>query len=222
MDIEELPEREAKKWISFCLRAISESAESGLEVEEATRRARRLKDLILSGRMSPGDIELDSHQKDVLCALVYRVLPEESEGARKAVAGFIRGIPWEDDLIGEKEELVRDSAAAPAPASGPAPDEKLVNGFGGLLPLVHSVLVDGHELAESEATDLERELSHWFSRFRARPGSTANKQASAVVDICRKVARERAGVDSAAETKLDELLRFALSEIERQRRPGYG
>ncbi|MGH9400018.1 MAG: hypothetical protein ACRD00_06600 [Thermoanaerobaculia bacterium] len=222
MDIDGLSERKSREWVSFCLRAIREAAETGLDEQEATRRARRLNTLILTGRISPDEIELDNHQKDVLCALVYRVLPEEStpDHAREVVADFIRRIRWEDDLIGEKQELVTDCAAAlAAPAGARALETELADAFVELSPLVHSMLVDGHGLKEAEAGLLERDLAPWFSRFRARPGSAAER-ITGLVEACRKAARDGSGPTSPPGARLDQLLKFALLEIERQRRSG--
>lgn len=113
--IDDLEDRDFKQWVVQSLRDIHEAARKGLDEAEAIRRAEQLEESILAGRISPREIVLDEEFKDVLYALVYRVLPrsEGNERARKAavIGKFLEGVRWEDDLLDEKGELIGDCAA---------------------------------------------------------------------------------------------------------------
>lgn len=122
-DMEDMEDREFKQWVTQTLRDIHEAAQKGLDCEEAIRRAEDLERSILAGRIAPGKIALDEEWKDVLYALVYRVLPrsEGSERAQKAavIGKFLEGVRWDDDLLNEKGELIGDCTAdRPAESEG--------------------------------------------------------------------------------------------------------
>lgn len=119
-------DRELEEWITQSLRSVREAALDGLDRKEALRRAGELETRILAGRISPADVELDEDFKEVLYALVYGVLkvpdrtPAQAARRAKAVYEFIAEIRWDDDDLGEKEELLKDCAAAGA---GHLPEE---------------------------------------------------------------------------------------------------
>jgi len=220
MSVEALSERSGRRLISACLAAIAATAESCLEAQEATERARHLLALILGGTLSPAKTPVDGHQKDVLYALVYHVLPLQPDetGTRETVAAFIREMPWGDDPAGEKQELASDCAARRAIADGSqsieevdgeAPDDPL--------PFARLILIQGHGLTDAEAQRLEREISDWFTRFRERPG-VASRGRAAMIEACQRAMQERSDSEGSGNAKLDRLLRFALAEIGRQRK----
>lgn len=120
MNFDSLEDRELEKWVAQSLRSIREAAFAGLDEQEALRRAQSLDALIVEGRISPAEIELDDTFKDVLYALVYRLLGVQDEALEEAtrhamaIYDFIYGIPWNNDDLDEKQELLNDCAAAGA------------------------------------------------------------------------------------------------------------
>jgi len=120
MNFDSLDERELEKWVAQSLRSIREAAFAGLDEQEALRRAQSLDALIVEGRISPAEIELDDIFKDVLYALVYGLLGiqdgalEETTRHAMVIYDFIYGIPWDNDDLDEKQELLNDCAAAGA------------------------------------------------------------------------------------------------------------
>ncbi|MGH9365597.1 MAG: hypothetical protein ACRD1B_10100 [Thermoanaerobaculia bacterium] len=120
MNFDSLEDRELETWIAQALRSIREEAFAGLDEQEALRRAQTLDALIVEGRISRAEIELDDTFKDVLYALVYRVLsvqdgePEEATRHAMAIYDFIYEIPWDNDDLDEKQQLLNDCAAAGA------------------------------------------------------------------------------------------------------------
>lgn len=114
--VDEMGDREFKEWVTRTLQDIRDTARKGLDQAEAVRRAEALEESILAGRTSSRDIELDEELKDVLYALVCRVLPR-SEGAERArratiIGRFLEGVRWDDDLLDERGELIGECAVA--------------------------------------------------------------------------------------------------------------
>lgn len=63
--------------------------------------------------------------------------------------------------------------------------------FQDTLGLIHIALVTHYGLHESEATELEKDLSVWFHRFCARPGSRSPRDCrSFLLVACCQFARE--------------------------------
>jgi hypothetical protein len=259
MNFDLIEDRELEEWIAQSLRSIREAAFAGLDDQEGLRRAERLDALIAEGRGSPAGIELDDIFKDVLYALVYRVLavadraPEEAERHAMAVYEFIYGIPWDNDDLDEKQQLLNDCAAAGAGHragnrsrigsgqegeaaradsaenlqwendAGPAEDSAQVEAwriFDSALPVVHAVLVDLHQLPESEARRLERELLVWFARFRKRVSNRGSRAvllaaASEFAVQYRRFDEETLESRTPTEARLRRLLHRALREAER-------
>lgn len=133
MEPDWLHDREMKAWIKEMLGTIREDARAALDEKEAVRRAVELEKLIRTGEVSPSDIESGDDSKDVLCALVYRVLPDgqgdlEEETARRLAHTFIEGIEWGDDDVSEKRELMdeclngglRNRGESPKPEASPS------------------------------------------------------------------------------------------------------
>jgi hypothetical protein len=120
MSFDSLEDRDLEKWIAQSLHCIREAAFDGLDEQDALRRAQRLNALIVEGRILPAEVEPDDLFKDVLYALVYRLLGTEDgalgETTRHAMAiyDFIHGIPWDKDDLDEKLELLNHCAAAGA------------------------------------------------------------------------------------------------------------
>lgn len=58
------------------------------------------------------------------------------------------------------------------------------------LGLIHIALVSHYQLAEQEATELEKDLFVWFRRFCFRPGATIRENRPFLLVACCQFARE--------------------------------
>lgn len=58
------------------------------------------------------------------------------------------------------------------------------------LGLIHIALVSHYQLAEQEATELEKDLFVWFRRFCYRPGASAKDNRPYLLVACCQFARE--------------------------------
>lgn len=58
------------------------------------------------------------------------------------------------------------------------------------LGLIHIALVSHYQLAEQEATELEKDLYVWFRRFCYRPGASARDNRPYLLVACCQFARE--------------------------------
>ena len=58
------------------------------------------------------------------------------------------------------------------------------------LGLIHIELVSHYQLAEQEATELEKDLYVWFRRFCYRPGATVKENRPFLLVACCQFARE--------------------------------
>jgi len=58
------------------------------------------------------------------------------------------------------------------------------------LGLVHIALVSHYQLAEQEATELEKDLFVWFRRFCYRPGASVRENRPYLLVACCQFARE--------------------------------
>src|SRR5262245_11622669 len=58
------------------------------------------------------------------------------------------------------------------------------------LGLIHIALVSHYQLAEQEATELEKDLFVWFRRFCYRPGATIRENRPFLLVACCQFARE--------------------------------
>jgi hypothetical protein len=103
-------------------------ARPGLPVEEARARAEELGARIRQGRELPASFALDDSGKDVLYALVALLedstfpLEDRAETAER-VAELLRGLAWPDDVLREREQLIRacDSVAQSSVPPGTYP-----------------------------------------------------------------------------------------------------
>lgn len=235
-ELEGHDERELRAWVASSLRTIGEIAETRLGEQEAIRRARALEKQILASRLSPASVGLDDPFREVLYALIYRVLDEGSrslsETARRAraVCGFIRDLPWERDELDERNALLKDCAAlaSAAPARRPAaetetgplddaPEDETRAAFERALPVVHVALTEIHGLTESRARQLERELFLWFSRLGRRAALSRRNSRWLLLSAASQVAREYRHCrgdsrESAIEARLALILRQAFSQ----------
>ncbi|HEY2798931.1 MAG TPA: hypothetical protein VGK26_13660, partial [Thermoanaerobaculia bacterium] len=57
------------------------------------------------------------------------------------------------------------------------------------LGLIHIALVSHYQLAEQEATELEKDLFVWFRRFCYRPGASARDNRPYLLVACCQFAR---------------------------------
>jgi hypothetical protein len=62
--------------------------------------------------------------------------------------------------------------------------------FSETLGLIHIALVSHYQLAETEATELEKDLFVWFRRFCYRPGASARANRPYLLVACCQFARE--------------------------------
>jgi hypothetical protein len=96
----------------------------GLSREEALKRARLLRRRLDQGQLEPGGLKADESLKDVLHGLVQLVTQIEPRPGRAlgeeatAVWAFLRGLPWRDDLLDERFELIERCAIAGLEAFG--------------------------------------------------------------------------------------------------------
>jgi hypothetical protein len=58
------------------------------------------------------------------------------------------------------------------------------------LGLIHIALVSHYQLAEQEATELEKDLYVWFRRFCYRPGASVRENRPYLLVACCQFARE--------------------------------
>jgi hypothetical protein len=123
-----------KESIRRWLAANRRIAPPGLPVEEARARAEELATVLAQGRDLPKTFTLDDSGKDVLYALVEflegpRFPPEELAEAADRVVELLRGLPWANDALGEREQLIHacDSlslSAAVLPGAYPLPQSQ--------------------------------------------------------------------------------------------------
>jgi tetratricopeptide (TPR) repeat protein len=97
---------------------------TGLSREDAIRRAEALREAIRGGRARPAeDVVLNDDSKEVLHALVFLLGSSANDAESLFVeAGktysFLRSVEWGDDLLGEKEGLLRDCTDIARRAAG--------------------------------------------------------------------------------------------------------
>lgn len=229
-------QRELKAQILESLRAIRETAAEGLDDAEALARAADLEKRIVAGEASPEEIVPDDPFKDVLNALVYRVLPAKRRGGERvtAVRAFLKRLAWDENDAAERTGLLAacgsvGSAMPSAPAPGGAekprapakPDERSVlEAFERALPLIRTALAEVHDLAESDACEIERELFDWFARFSRREVTCLGHPNVVLLAAASALAREYKRTGSGAlgggeDSRLYEVLDWALSELGR-------
>src|SRR5215470_12258777 len=69
-------------------------------------------------------------------------------------------------------------------------DREVESVFQETLGLVHIALVSHYQLAEQEATELEKDLFVWFRRFCYRPGASVRDNRPYLLVACCQFARE--------------------------------
>lgn len=69
-------------------------------------------------------------------------------------------------------------------------EREVENVFQETLGLIHIALVSHYQLAEQEATELEKDLFVWFRRFCYRPGATIRENRPFLLVACCQFARE--------------------------------
>src|SRR5512136_1870233 len=108
MKPELLADRDLKRQLLEALRAIHETAAAGLDEAEALARASDLECRIAAGGVAPEDIVPDDAFKEVLYALVYRILPASGADARRitAVRSFIQSLAWDENDSEERTDLL--------------------------------------------------------------------------------------------------------------------
>lgn len=98
--------------------------DSGLSREEALKNARVLRHRLDEGLLEPGGLKTDESLKDVLHGLVQLVTQIEPRPGRAlaheatAVWALLRSLPWRDDVLDEKFELIEWCAVAGLEAYG--------------------------------------------------------------------------------------------------------
>src|SRR5215471_4305830 len=105
-------------------------------------------------------------------------------------------------LEGDSEPGSKGEIAAPG-SEKPDPEWESREVFLDTLGLVHTALVTQYGLAETEASELEKDLYVWFVRFCMRPGSPPPQQFRALllVAACRLAREFRRHVGSAARSR---------------------
>jgi hypothetical protein len=69
-------------------------------------------------------------------------------------------------------------------------EREVVSVFQETLGLIHIALVSHYQLAEQEATELEKDLFVWFRRFCYRPGASIRENRPYLLVACCQFARE--------------------------------
>jgi hypothetical protein len=69
-------------------------------------------------------------------------------------------------------------------------EEEIQSVFQETLGLIHIALVSHYQLAEQEATELEKDLYVWFRRFCYRPGASIRENRPYLLVACCQFARE--------------------------------
>lgn len=69
-------------------------------------------------------------------------------------------------------------------------EEEVRSVFQETLGLIHIALVSHYQLAEQEATELEKDLYVWFRRFCYRPGASVRENRPYLLVACCQFARE--------------------------------
>jgi hypothetical protein len=245
VELDRLSDCELEEFIRGSLRAIRQAAHAGLDREVAIRRATDLEALVVAGRISPAEFELDDESRDVIYALVYHVLagptktPVEAEGRTAAVYEFIRRLPWDDELAEEKEELLKDCTEAgwrqpggtPAAAADSgrvvaSPEGEASRIFASTIPVLQVIFSEVHELSEDEVQRLEGELRDWFLRFCRRSTSLPHNARGLLLaaganfaEQSRRLGEETLEPQGPFAARLSRLLSRVLSEAARERPP---
>jgi hypothetical protein len=69
-------------------------------------------------------------------------------------------------------------------------EQEVQSVFQETLGLIHIALVSHYQLAEQEATELEKDLYVWFRRFCYRPGASVRENRPYLLVACCQFARE--------------------------------